>query len=819
MRIVRLELLGYQRLLGNNIKHFIYTPTTQQQLILGTNGSGKSSILSELSPLPGHRSNYSKDGFKKITIEHQGRTYQLDSVFKNNKHSFVVDGEELNPGGTAESQKVLVYQHFNINKDIHDLLTGEVRLTRLAPIERRKWITLISQVDYGYALGTFKRIASRSRDQQGALKHLNARLSHETQVFQAFQDIEGLRSQEKHLREELNVLMLERIPNLPSLQFQKDRLTNITQETQALAREYFRKVPKIAPGWVFREDFDVHVTLDQLNVEVESGKRLVERIGNECSDLESVVQSVVNDAGEDLEDLPLRIEQQSALVSQLRSTPEVFKDLSQPSEIQRDWQSIHQEVQILFRQLPDNRDRRYTHDTAQRAREAVTLAQGAIDHSSAKLEQIKAKIDVLNEAKETQCPSCHYVWRPGYSEEELAQLHRWQDEHVTSIESLRETIRQHEQFLEESDHYGELYKQFRGFVRGYPRLAPLWDYILSNQLLLDNPSQNGTLFVLWQRDLTTNVQREQAERLLAQYREIEERRSSVGDRSLLTQRLERLQNELVEATGSLQTLRQSRDWVSQYHRRRQECDQIAKRLEDYYAQIVDINRVLIDALRNDVIDEAVTQQQNALSDALRKLSEYESQEGVLKDLQQSKSEVDLDAEALSLLVKALSPNEGLIAEQLDNDIGCLVAQINSIIASVWTYDMSVQTCSLETGELDYRFPVQFAAADNVVPDVAKTSKGQCQMIDFAFQLTAMLYLNLTDYPLFLDEPGEGFDEQHRVRLMDFVKQLMDTNRHSQLFMISHYASGHGSFTNAEVLVLDSSNISVPGTYNQHAVLA
>jgi ABC-type multidrug transport system ATPase subunit len=133
--------------------------------------------------------------------------------------------------------------------------------------------------------------------------------------------------------------------------------------------------------------------------------------------------------------------------------------------------------------------------------------------------------------------------------------------------------------------------------------------------------------------------------------------------------------------------------------------------------------------------------------------------------------------------------------------------------------MTVMSCGLDSGELDYKFPVFFADSVNVPPDISKTSKGQKQVIDFAFYLTVMLYLNLNDYPLFLDEPGEGFDEQHRVKLIDFVKQLMESGRHSQLFLISHYASGHGAFTNAEILVLDSSNISVPGIYNQHVTMA
>ena len=819
MKIERLELYGYKRLLLNNIKHLVYTPSSPYQLILGTNGSGKSSVLSELSPLPGHHSNYTKDGYKKITISHLGRQYQCDSVFKTNKHSFVVDGEELNPGGTAEAQKQLALQHFGIDKDIHELLTGEVRLSQLAAGDRRKWITRISRSDYAYAMGTFKRIAGKARDQQGALKHLKTRLAQETHNLQAMQDAEGLEERSRMLREELNHLMLERVPNLPTLEAQKGRLRSLHEGIEQLAQEYFRNLVYMPKSKRYQSNDDVSFDLQRLDTNIHSTQAMLQRMGNEFADMESVVNSVQVEAGESLDNLPELIQQQLEELARLQEAQTIFRELPSPGEIARDWRAIADEVQITFRQLPDNLDRKYSRESIQSAQQEIQQQQNRIDISMAKIHQLSNKIAAMEEAQETQCPSCSYIWRPGYSEEEMAQLRIWKEEHEQTVDACRVKIKELEEFVEECAGYTSLYQRFRGFVQGYPRLQPLWDHILSNQLLLDNPKGNLTLFSTWIRDLELNVQHEQALKRLDHYREVQERQSSVGDTAHFARRMRSLQTEIEEATAHLLQQRNERQDVDRYLRKLQRLQDIAARMENDYNEIERIQSVLIDALRNEVIDETVSAHQLELGGILRKLSEKEGQEGIVRDLTQSKSEVELDAADLALIVAALSPNEGLIAEQLSGDIGCLVAQLNSIVGSIWTYDMTVLSCGLDSGELDYKFPVQFATADNVVPDVGKTSKGQRQVIDFAFQLTVMLYLNLTDYPLFLDEPGEGFDEQHRVKLMDFVKQLMDMNRHSQLFMISHYASGHGSFTNAEILVLDSSNISVPGTYNQHATFA
>ena len=108
MKIERLELVGYIRLMPG-VSRFVYTPSTTCQIILGTNGSGKSSILYELSPLPASKGEYIEGGFKRIEISHKGAHYVLESSFKHgNKHSFTRDGEDLNPGGTGAVQKELV---------------------------------------------------------------------------------------------------------------------------------------------------------------------------------------------------------------------------------------------------------------------------------------------------------------------------------------------------------------------------------------------------------------------------------------------------------------------------------------------------------------------------------------------------------------------------------------------------------------------------------------------------------------------------------------------------------------------------------------
>ena len=69
MIIHEIEIKDNTRLMirGTNFLKIKFTEI--HQLILGTNGCGKSTIIQELSPLPPAGNDYLKNGYKKIVID------------------------------------------------------------------------------------------------------------------------------------------------------------------------------------------------------------------------------------------------------------------------------------------------------------------------------------------------------------------------------------------------------------------------------------------------------------------------------------------------------------------------------------------------------------------------------------------------------------------------------------------------------------------------------------------------------------------------------------------------------------------------------
>lgn len=133
--------------------------------------------------------------------------------------------------------------------------------------------------------------------------------------------------------------------------------------------------------------------------------------------------------------------------------------------------------------------------------------------------------------------------------------------------------------------------------------------------------------------------------------------------------------------------------------------------------------------------------------------------------------------------------------------------------------MEILPSKVDKDELDYRFPISINNDTQQTGDIAEGSTSQRDIINFAFRLLAMRFLGLQDMPLYLDELGSTFDDQHRVNVVDFLDNFMELDQTQQVFFISHYASTHGAFTNADVCVIDTANVQVPKQFNQHVSIA
>jgi ABC-type hemin transport system ATPase subunit len=109
--------------------------------------------------------------------------------------------------------------------------------------------------------------------------------------------------------------------------------------------------------------------------------------------------------------------------------------------------------------------------------------------------------------------------------------------------------------------------------------------------------------------------------------------------------------------------------------------------------------------------------------------------------------------------------------------------------------------------------------ESPISDVSKGSRGMKEIINLAFRLTAMQYLNLQDSALYLDEAGAAFDLEHRKTFLYALKGMIEQKTFSQIFLVSHDFMQYGAMTQSEYCVLNNTNVMVPEKYNQHVKMS
>jgi hypothetical protein len=242
MYIQSIELKGYKRFELNS-SHFKATYTAAVQFIVGTNGSGKSSLAYQLSPLPAEKDDFSKEGLKHIVITNNGKTYKLISDFsQEHVHSFIVDGVNLNDGGTITVQKELVKKHFGYDQSIHDMIQGHKRFTQMGPSERKYWFTFLADADYDYAIGVFNKVKERLSDMQGALKLAKQRLVIESSKIITEEEFNLLRSQCEGLYSNVQFLIEHREKPMGTTQSYYDRFGKLKNQVDLITQEVYKRL-------------------------------------------------------------------------------------------------------------------------------------------------------------------------------------------------------------------------------------------------------------------------------------------------------------------------------------------------------------------------------------------------------------------------------------------------------------------------------------------------------------------------------------------------------------------------------------------------
>lgn len=832
MKILSLELSGYKRLALRKINYIKITPESKIQLILGTNGSGKSSLLKEMTPLPAVPAEYIKGGFKIIEISHRNNHYILKSLFHSTgtKYHFIKNGIDLlGDGGNGAVYKDHVLQEFGITSDIHEVISGVSRFSDMEIGVRRKWITRLSHEDYTYAIKYYNRIKDQLKGAVEVIKLLQQRSVQESDKLLTPEEENRYREDIRVLSDTLTYFLEMKTPVEKSYQeamaeiHHLDRdLANYTNEAQRLRAQYVGTGSNSDTIGMLRN------LLVSYRADGQTQQALLDIVAKEMDEVDKTMHSLKNSNVQSFEEIDQVIDQTAIDIHQ-NGQMLVHGDLQfvQPSVSLSALKSIYEHLVEILLNMSSDKERKYSLSYHISLKDKLQVAEGAIEENEKKLLLLQSRSRELVHLKEhgdTTCPKCSHQWYKGFDEKLYNQITQQIELGTRSTDSIRAQIKEFESEIEKTSAYLASSREYRNIAQNIPDLQPLWDYIMEEDLIFDNPRQIVTVLEEIKEDLALHVKI--GELKDRQKQAINLKLSLSKDQQVSQSKLQVKHQELEEKLyQSNLKLRESRRKCHDVQERIVTLERIEALKIVLTNQLEARNKsksVLHDLHRREVLNACINETRKELTKREQVLSSVNIQKALVADINNQISEQTEKVEILNLIQKELSPKEGLIARGLSGFINHFVGQMNTFIKKIWLYPLEIVPIAPDPDEdvdLDFKFEVRIND-DNTIPDIKKASSGMKEVIDLAFSFVSMVAMGMADFPIYLDEFGKAMDAAHRQNAFHFITNLLTTSNFSQIFMISHYEDSYGGLANTDVTVLCDENVQLTkGSYfNKHVVL-
>lgn len=788
MEYTKLVLHLYKRfkLLGQDT--LTITPNTRLMIVRGRNGSGKSSLFSELSPLPSDKNDFKQGGYKIVELTFQGKFYVLKSEFinKSPKYSFVCDGEELNPAGIVSTQKLLAFTHFGVTPFIHDIMIGKEDFTDMSIGSRKKLFTSLTKLNIDKVLKNYNKLKESLNLNKLMLKNESKQYQIEKSKLIDPDEYDKIKSQ---------------------LETYKSLIDNLIDFRTKIARFH---VPESSESSMA----DLRSLLDERKrLMMANYIMLTSRPYNEIVDRKEANQREIDLVKSDLDILYDKIESLNIMYDKLKSS-----EAEDINEVASSLDSINKEIGLLegslhyigkdlvyseslfynlvniqddLRELPSNIDSDggyiYSGEKLRKATDLLADLNVAIHDLSVTEKHYRQRIDdAKSHTEKLTCKSCGVEWRMI----DLINL----DETNASIEDvvkkrieLTEKFKETQEYITSCREYFDNYVKINNVFKECESKLPMVfnEYSESNAIVSDPSSLVGIINKL-------QTDKGNTDRLISLKRE---------------QKLYEAKIQLLEAFGS----KDGNDIKAELVNCNSEIELKQEILLDLQKETDNINYVISIYKTINGIDNAIkltkenvkeynlsvvasgilTTVTNDIREIRVKMAELENdihgQDNILYDLSKRDlkiADIEEEIEVLTIILDELSPKNGLLARTISSFLNNIIDSVNVTLSRIWTYEMILSPIDLETSDLDYKFKLEVEGVSDTA-DISLASKGQKEAINLAFKLVMSKLLGFTTYPLYLDELASHMDSHHTENISKLVHSFVNESNFSQIYMITH----------------------------------
>lgn len=828
MYIQSIELRHYIRLELNNIAFFKATYAAVVQFIVGSNGAGKSSLVYQLSPLPAEKDQFKKNGYKRIVILHNGKTYDLISdLGAEHPHHFIVDGVNLNDGGTVTVQKDLVKSHFGYDNTVHEIIHGLKNFTAMSTGERKFWFTFLADADYDYAIKVFQKVKERLNDMQSALKLAKQRLVIESSKVISDEEYKRLKEETEVLYTSVQFLvdhrekptgttddylrrgraMHEQIKVVCEEIHKRVRYANKhrlgTAEELAAKKEQMRDehTSLVAQSTHFYEEYE------HLNKLWETWKASkLESIAN----IDQEITSAQTEIGTHRRMLNFSFEPKESAQAALESC----------TQMEQWWPTIQD-------QLHDNRIHQFNRESFTQLNHEIALAQQRITELSVSKERSQATADhQKSHASDAplQCPKCSHHFSITFDPAKLAQAQQAVAQKQSEIETQRAHLQSLQAKSAEMQAYFQTYRLAVTTFKAAPGMEPLLNFLIQEEVIQNQPDQVTTMIRKYKDDNARRVAIQRNEERIAAARTLlEQTEGQDMSATDIQARRDRAERQVSECEQRKRALVLEIDSTDKHLRVLSSLQDMATQLKTLETNVHQLTEEAVENVRRIEYGNLLREMHSLLSTKETALQASDRQLSVINHITEQIHELTDQIELFKILVKELSPTEGLIAEGIFSFMRKFVGDMNRLIKLVWTYPLEVRPCALEKEgslTLNYKFPIMVDKATSTRKDVSEGSSAMIEIFNLVFRLAAMKAMGLGKFPLVLDEFGRGFDALHRQSIVPLLGTLIDLDQVDQIFMISHEFSQYTSLGRSEICVLHAANIVLPPgvVFNKHVTM-
>ena len=825
MKLLTLEVNDCDRLDLSGIKNIKFENIAGIMAFLGTNGSGKSSLLRMMSPLPADKADFGKEGYVIVRLEHNSVVYRLTSDFrKGAMYSFVVENneEELNEGGTLTAQKQLVMTYFKYNAAIHNLLTGDEEFTEMNPKRRKEWFTLLCDCDYTYAIGVYNRIREKLRDSQGALKKQQQMLLAASTTEAPSEDsIDSIKATIALIEKEIEAIQRFAPYDNAYANFNPYDTNRLSDNIKDLVRQNNRHTQQQARGLLQLCDEDytqrllqetrgkIRLTEESIQAKVEQHMALSKRV-------ESVKVVSSDESSERLK----QIEAHRARITQIKQSVNQSHwtlPLMRSEEVVGAYRT-NPELLVSLQVISGAGIRSDLRETYQKVQDEIASSSHALLGLKTHLGKIEGALETharkVQEHKAT-CPECQHTFLFRVGEENIDSLKQSRNNlnrDIASLEKKQEDLKKDFEFYNEKI---QILNHFNSFVVGNAVLMqPYMKVVMQNNIFYEAPTMLVGLMQEYIQVAEAQVEINKLQSLID-----EAERLNVAVQTVDARHYEKMVEELLasekvvsEMTNALVELKEEATFYAK------QLDNTAK-VKQTLSELADKTEALkerqILEMKMKLYHEGqsmIHQRRENISILSKRMVEIMNRESKIKHLEEAVNELIVEKDSWTVLEASLSPSDGAIALGLLGYIKIFVARLNGFINQIWTYPLLVKASTQseeENNDLSYRFPIEVGDSGMVRKDVKNGSSGIKEVINLAFRITAMRALGLTGYPIFLDEFGRTFDEKHRENASRLIDKLVEEFHEDQIFMISHFYQQYSVMNDIVFCVIKEDNIVMP----------